>query len=112
MSVLPTFQRQKHFPIDIIPYLPASEFPDGENNPQFKDKLQIAKELFDTYSEMFDFSGIAFDSWYAATHMLEYIHSKNKIFFSEIKANRNIFTLLDKTSCLSRESKHKQYLTG
>ena len=26
----------KHFPVDIIPYLPASEFPRGKNNSQFK----------------------------------------------------------------------------
>lgn len=32
----------KHFLIDIIPYLPASEFPRGKNNPLFKDKIQIA----------------------------------------------------------------------
>lgn len=83
--------KAKHVPIDIVPYIPATEFPDGEENPQFKDKLQIAKDLFDTYSEMFDFSRIAFDSWYAAAHMLEHIQSRNKIFFSEIKANRNIF---------------------
>ena len=94
--------KAKHFPIDIIPYLPAGEFPRGDKNPQFKDKLQIAKELFDTYSAMFDFSGFAFDSWYAATHMLEYIHSRNKIFFSEIKSNRNIFMYhpVKKEKCL------------
>jgi hypothetical protein len=64
-------------------------------------KLQIAKELFDTYSEMFDLSGIVFDSWYAATYILEHIHARKKIFFSEIKSNRNIFMYhpIKKTKC-------------
>ena len=81
----------KHFPIDIIPYLPTSEFPGGESNPLFKDKIQIAKELFDKSLETLDFSAVTFDSWYAATHFLEHIHTRKKAFFSEIKSNRNIF---------------------
>jgi SRSO17 transposase len=81
----------KHFPIDIVPYLPSSEFPGKESNPLFKDKIQIAKELFDKSLESLDFSAVTFDSWYAATHFLEHIHSRKKTFFSEVKSNRNIF---------------------
>ncbi len=81
----------KHFPIDIIPYLPAKEFPRGKNNPLFKDKIQIALELFDSCSKTIDFSGTVFDSWYATTRFLTHIHKEGKIFYSEIKSNRNIF---------------------
>ncbi|MCC7004761.1 hypothetical protein IT397_02480 [Candidatus Nomurabacteria bacterium] len=81
----------KHFPLDIVPYLPASKFPDGETNPLFKDKIRIAKELFDKSLETLNFSAATFDSWYAATHLLEHIHLRKKFFFSEIKSNRNIF---------------------
>ncbi len=52
----------KHFPIDIIPYLPAGEFKGGKDNPEFKDKIQIAIELFDNAIEFLDISGIRFDS--------------------------------------------------
>jgi len=91
----------KHFPIDIIPYLPAKEFPDGKNNPRFKDKIQIALELFDKASESLKFLATVFDSWYATTRILEHIHAKRKIFFSEIKSNRNIFMYhpIKKTRC-------------
>lgn len=65
----------KHFPINIIPCLPSSEFPGGESNPLFKDKIQIAKELFDKSPETRDFSAVTFLSWYAATHFLEHIHT-------------------------------------
>lgn len=81
----------KHFPIDIIPYLPASEFPRGKNNSRFKDKIQIALELFDTYSKCVDFSGTVFDSWYATTRFLTHIHKAGQVFYTEIKSNRNIF---------------------
>ncbi|MFO0855084.1 MAG: IS701 family transposase [Planctomycetia bacterium] len=81
----------KLFPLDIIPYLPSNEFPGGESNPLFKDKIQIAKELFDKSLETLSFSAVTFDSWYAATHFLEHIHTRKKAFFSEIKSNRNIF---------------------
>jgi len=101
----------KHFPTGIIPYLPASEFPGGKNNSQFKDKIQIAIELSDTYSEIIGFSGTVFDSWYAAARFLKHIHEKGKLFYSEMKSNRNIFTLLDKNGyiCLSDLNNH---LTG
>ncbi|MBE7445312.1 MAG: transposase [Planctomycetia bacterium] len=64
----------KHFPVDIIPYLPASEFPREKSNSQFKDKIQIARELFDLCSQSFGFSGTAFDSWYAAARLFKHIH--------------------------------------
>ena len=91
----------KHFPLDIIPYLPASEFPRGKNNSQFKDKIQIAIELFDLYSQSFGFSGTVFDSWYAAAKFLKHIHEKGKVFYSEMKSNRNIFMYhpVKKTHC-------------
>ena len=81
----------KHFPIDIVPYLPADEFPRGKNDSRFKDKIQIALELFDSCSKSVDFSGTVFDSWYATTRFLTHIHNAGQVFYSEIKANRNIF---------------------
>jgi SRSO17 transposase len=93
--------KTKYFPIDIAPYLPADEFPGGKNNPHFKDKLHIAQELFDKSLETLEFSAVTFDSWYATTNLLEHIHTRKKIFFSEIKSNRNIFMYhpIKRTKC-------------
>ncbi|MCP4254578.1 MAG: transposase [Candidatus Scalindua sp.] len=52
----------KHFPIDIVPYLPAGEFKNGKNNPKFKDKIQTAIELFNNATESLGVSGITFDT--------------------------------------------------
>ncbi|MZH09005.1 hypothetical protein GC244_14620, partial [Staphylococcus aureus] len=67
--------------------LPADEFGEGKNDPKFKDKIQIAMDMFDAASNAFDFSAIAFDTWYASQRFLEHIHAKKKYFFSEIKAS-------------------------
>lgn len=84
--------KTKHFPIDIVPYLPEDEFTCGKDNPDFKSKIDIAKDLFDqTLTNGIKSSGIVFDSWYASKDFIEYIDSKGKIFYSEIKSNRNIF---------------------
>src|SRR3972149_7382077 len=68
----------KHFPIAILQRLPPEEFPRGKNNPRFKDKIQIAMELFDKASESLKFLATVFDSWYATTRILEHIHAKRK----------------------------------
>ena len=98
----------KHFSLDIIPYLPASEFPRGEKNPQFKDKIQTAIELFDLYAESFGFSGTVFDSWYAAARFLKHIHEKGKIFYSEMKSNGIILMRppLKKIHCCVKPDEH------
>ncbi|MCP4306294.1 MAG: hypothetical protein GY788_15785, partial [bacterium] len=46
--------------------------------PHFKDKIQIAIEMFDNALESFDFSATAFDSWYSSKRFLEHIHAKDK----------------------------------
>jgi hypothetical protein len=92
----------KHFPIDIVPYLPTGEFKGGKDNPEFKDKIQIAIELFDNAMETLDIPCVTFDSWYASTKFIEHIHKKEKFLFSEIKSNRNIFMYhpVKKTHCM------------
>ena len=98
VAVASTFVSQsKYFPVNIVPYLPADGFDNGENDPKFKSKIEIAKDLFDEASERgIKFSVVTFDSWYASSEFLKYIDKEEKTFFSEIKSNRNIFTLWNK----------------
>lgn len=35
----------KDFPVDLEPYVPADEFPDGKEDPDFRSKHQLAREL-------------------------------------------------------------------
>ena len=50
----------------------------------FKDNTQIAIELFDNAIAFLDISSITFDPWYSSTKLLEHIHRKEKIYFSEL----------------------------
>ena len=83
----------KHFPVDIMPYMPASCFDNGKKDPQFMTKIEIAKALIDKAIESdIKFSSIGFDSWYGSSEFIEYLADKKKLkFFSEIKSNRSIF---------------------
>jgi hypothetical protein len=70
VAVAPAFVLQtKRFPIDIMPYLPAGEFKNGKDSPEFKDKIQIAIELFDNAIESLDIPGITFDTWHASNNL-------------------------------------------
>jgi len=86
--------KSKHFPINFKSYLPEQEFFRGKNNPSFKSKLDLAKNLIDDALEKhIKFSYILMDSWYAqSSNLLEFIHfDKQLSFIGEVKANRNIF---------------------
>ena len=52
----------KHFPIDIVPYLSVGKFKNSKGSPKFKDKIQIAIELFNNATESLGASGITFDT--------------------------------------------------
>lgn len=58
----------------------------------------MAKATYTDYQKFqYFFSDSKWDiqSWYAVAKFLKHIHKKGKIFYSEMKSNRNIFTLLD-----------------
>lgn len=70
---------RKHWPIDHIPYKPAEEFRFGEEDVEFKSKLEIAKDLIgDLLRKRITFSDIVFDSWYFANHLIDFLQQKGK----------------------------------
>ncbi len=77
----------KHFPNDIIPYLLSIKFPGGQSNSLFKEKIKIAKELFDKF-----LGNLVFPLLLSTHGMLQLISlntfTGKRIFFFEIKSNR------------------------
>ena len=73
--------QSKHFPIEFKSYLPDKEFRLGKYDPEFKSKLDLAKELIDDAIEkQIKFSYILFDMWYAqCSDLLEYIHFEKNL---------------------------------
>ena len=79
----------KHIPIELKFYKPEEEFLLGKEDPDFRSKLDFAKELIDdAIDKNIPFSHIVFDSWYASSDMIEFINNKSKSFISEVKSDR------------------------
>jgi len=81
----------KHIPIDLKFYKPEAEFICGKNDPEFKSKLDFAKELIaEVLNAGIPFSHIVFDSWYASCDMIDFIDDLDKRFISEVKSDRRL----------------------
>jgi SRSO17 transposase len=81
----------KHIPLNLRFYKPEAEFICGKNDPDFKSKLDFAKELIEeTITAGITFSHIVFDSWYASCDMIDFIDDKGKKFISEVKSDRRL----------------------
>jgi hypothetical protein len=81
----------KHIPIDLKFYKPEAEFICGKNDPDFRSKLDFAKELItEALTANISFSHIVFDSWYASCDMIDFIDERGKRFISEVKSDRRL----------------------
>ena len=81
----------KRYPINLQPYRPSDEFLDGEYDPRFKTKIELAKKLInDALIKNISFSHIVMDSWYFATSLVKFIANKDLFWISEADVNRRI----------------------
>jgi SRSO17 transposase len=82
----------KHIPLNLRFYKPEAEFmPLGKNDPDFKSKLDFARELIEeAIAAGIAFSHIVFDSWYASCAMIDFIDDLGKKFISEVKSDRRL----------------------
>jgi SRSO17 transposase len=81
----------KHVPLNLRFYKPEAEFICGKNDPDFRSKLDFAKELIEeAITADIPFSHIVFDSWYASCDMIDFIDDLGKRFISEVKSDRRL----------------------
>jgi len=79
----------KHLPLNLKFYRPQSEFILEKDDPDFRSKLDFAKELVDdTIAKNIPFSYIVIDSWYPSSDLVEFIAEKKRKFIAEIKSDR------------------------
>jgi len=82
----------RYMPLEVKFYKTESEFIMGKNDPDFKSKLELAKELVDNaLHKEIPFRYVVFDSWYSASDVLNFIHEKNLGFITEVKSDRRMF---------------------
>lgn len=84
--------KDRYIPLDVKFYKTESEFTLGKDDPEFKSKLDLAKELIEEAdNNQIPFQYVVFDSWYSASDTLGFIQNKNLKFITEVKSDRKIF---------------------
>lgn len=79
---------RKHYPLDLRPYKPASNFLFGKHDREFKDKITLAIELFETAVEMgLTFTDVLFDSWYFNERLVRSIEKRGYNWITKAKSN-------------------------
>jgi len=75
---------EKHFPIGLGLYKKYKE-----NDPTFKTKIEIAKDLIKTaHGKNVNFSCVIFDAWYLSKELVELINDLEKYWICPLKSNR------------------------
>jgi len=83
---------KKDFPIDLRPYLPASEFAEGKNSEQFFSKLELAKKLvIDALVKGVEFGEVTFDGWYLSNDFVKFLENKGLKWISTLPVDRILF---------------------
>ncbi len=81
----------KHLPLNLKFYRPQAEFLLEKDDPDFRSKLDFAKELIDdAIAKSIPFSYLLIDSWYPSSDLIQFIDQKNRKFIAEIKSDRNL----------------------
>lgn len=82
----------RYVPLDIKFYKTESEFAAGKEDPEFRSKLDFAKELIqEAHDKKIPFDYCLFDSWYSAPHVLNFVNEKGLKFITEIKSDRKLY---------------------
>ena len=77
---------EKYFPLGLRLYKRYTE-----NDPNFKTKIQFAKELLDdAYAKGVQFSCVIFDAWYISSQLLKRIKELKKYWIAPLKCNRQV----------------------
>jgi len=83
---------KRYIPLELKFYKTQDEFILGKDDPDFKSKLELAKELIsDAVNKKIPFRYVLFDSWYSASDVLGSIHEQNLFFISEAKSDRKMY---------------------
>ncbi|MBM3253065.1 MAG: transposase [Candidatus Omnitrophica bacterium] len=82
----------RYIPLELKFYRTQDEFILGKNDPDFKSKLELAKELIeDAVNKRIPFSYCLFDTWYSASDVLSFIYERELFFICEVKSNRKVY---------------------
>jgi len=84
----------RDFPVNLEPYVPADEFKEGKNSPDFFTKIELGKKLvLDALEKGIQFEEALIDNWYLCKDFVFFIRGKGKDWISTLKSNDIIYRL-------------------
>ena len=82
----------RYIPLGLRFYKTESKFVLGKDDPDFKSKLDFAKELIaDALDKKIPFRYVLFDAWYPSCNVLTFINERGLNFISELKSDRKLY---------------------
>jgi SRSO17 transposase len=81
----------KHFPINLTPYIPEDAVFHTGKSFVFKSKQELAREHIDyAIEQKISFSDFVFDHWYFSKETVRHIESRERTFISELGAKMRV----------------------
>jgi len=104
-------ERRRDFPVNLSPYVPADEFEEGEDSPDFFTKIELGKKLvLDALEKGIQFKEALFDNWYLCQNFVSFIRDQRKDWISTLKSDDIIYQV--NKSRRIRKKKHRTKKRG
>jgi SRSO17 transposase len=97
----------RDFPVNLEPYVPADEFEEGEDSPDFFTKIELGKKLvLDAIEKGIQFKEGLIDNWYLCSDFVSFLEIQGKDWISTLKSNDVIYRLSKKRR-IRKKKKHR-----
>jgi len=97
----------RSFPVNLEPYVPADEFEEGEDSPDFFTKIELGKKLvLDAIEKGIQFKENLIDNWYLCSDFLSFLEIQGKDWISTLKSNDVIYRV-NKRRRIRKKKKHR-----
>ena len=78
-------------PVGFVLWMPKHRYRCGENNKEYKTKIELGKELIVWVRKRgLKFAYICFDAWYGATWFMKWLNNRGIIFITEVPCDRRV----------------------
>jgi len=87
---------QRHWPVDILPYVPDVWLPQGKDDPDFQTKIDLALTLIDRAVALgLPFRAVLVDNWYGSNPaFIAALDDRQRPYVAELRPSQRIFARL------------------
>ena len=102
----------RNFPVNLSPYVPADEFEEGEDSPDFFTKIELGKKLvLDAIEKGIQFREGLIDNWYLCSDFVSFLEIQGKDWISTLKSDDVIYRV-NKKRRIRKKKKHRTKKRG